>query len=394
MASNRTVSIRTVPPLLRWIRAHYTSTTSLIENPHSALDKVDKPTPSFLAIPLEIRLQIFSYLFRADEGQICSHFRLPYLFFRPTCRARGHAFNNIFFDALLVNRQLYLELKRVVYGENLFYFEGCLPREYFDPPNFPQKMLAKIGMELRHFGFPLKFDASRAPDKEASIKAAERFEAEFKLLSRLLPNLSTTQVDLFCIYAKPCESFLVCLLRSCQLLHGKKIISVHGTNREKTRIAKIFQVYLNGCSDVLLLGGCDCIPVLEIGSIDCPVHMPRGQIFSREPSGSNGWPGDWIMRTEYWYTQAGWGYDRQRRWSQIWYTSLFLSDNAEFKGPRMGCLFCKLDTECVHDKRYSPIRKVPVATTQKPFFEVQEDWSQQATKARKGRDFRINWDQL
>lgn len=52
------------------------------------------------------------------------------------------------------------------------------------------------------------------------------------------------------------------LLRSYQLLPRKKIFTVHGSNREKEGIANMLRIHVNGSFNILLLGGCICIPFL------------------------------------------------------------------------------------------------------------------------------------
>lgn len=44
----------------------------------------------------------------------------------------------------------------------------------------------------------------------------------------------------------------------------------------------------------------------------------------------------------------------------IKYGSVSWSHNAQAKGQRMGCLLCKLGTDCVHGVRYTPTRKAPI----------------------------------
>lgn len=137
-----------------------------------------------------------------------------------------------------------------------FHFEYSKDYHY-DQPGFPQKLLAAIGTNIRKIGFPLHH---RFGTKEASTKAAEIIKAEFKSLATHLPNLHTTLVDLFFTYTSPCQRFLTYLVRSCQLLPGKKIIIVHDTNRGKVRVDNILRIHVKRCSDILLLGGCICIP--------------------------------------------------------------------------------------------------------------------------------------
>lgn len=40
---------------------------------------------------------------------------------------------------------------------------------------------------------------------------------------------------------------------------------MHGNNREKVRVGNHVRIYLNDCSDLLLLGGCSCAPFLNAG---------------------------------------------------------------------------------------------------------------------------------
>lgn len=361
------------------------------DDPHQAVKKAHETegrTGRLLSIPLEIRLQIFINLFRADKDQICPHARFRSLFLRPKCLGDFPAVNKIFLAALLINRQLYFEMKPILYSENFFYFEGCLTLKYFDPPSLPQKLLAAIGTYLKQIGFPLKFDNNRSATEEASMKAAKRFKAEFKLLSTHLPNLNTTQVDLFCTYTKPCQRFLVCLVHSCQLLPGKKIITIHSTNREKARIAKILKIHLYNCSDMLLLGGCVCTPFLEWSSDECALKIHKLETYSGGQGWSNNWGGQMIR-----------SYRSLRDcWNAYYYESVVSYDSNQVKGPRIGCLLCKLGTKCVHDGRYGPTRQAPHA----PLYDIGlfsfrrafNDWADQEGDARKGREFRINWDQL
>lgn len=120
-------------------------------------------------------------------------------------------------------------MRSFLYSENLFYFENCLTAFHFgydltkcyhaNRLGFPKKLFAAIGTHIRKIGFPLHF---RFGTKRASIKAAETIKAEFKLLATHLPSLSTTRVDLFFTYKSLCQRFLIYLVRSCQLLSGKK----------------------------------------------------------------------------------------------------------------------------------------------------------------------------
>lgn len=251
---------RVNPSLIAPLKKHLQS----LEEDHDSHEAVNKdhktrnsgsnPT-DLLEIALEIRLQIFGYLLRADEGRICPHACLPYLFIH-TNGQNGHfeASNTIFVSALLINRQLYFEMRSFLYSENLFYFENCLTAFHLgydltkcyhaNRLGFPKKLFAAIGTHIRKIGFPLHF---RFGTKRASIKAAETIKAEFKLLATHLPSLSTTRVGLFFTYKSLCQRFLFYLVRSCQLSPGKKIITVHATNRAKVRVGNILRIHLNGC---------------------------------------------------------------------------------------------------------------------------------------------------
>lgn len=371
------------------------------DNHHLAADTVDRttgyttPTPSLLSIPFEIRLQIFGHLLRADEGRICPHARLPYLFIRMEIRSHYESPNNIFLTALLINRQLYFEMKPILYSENLFYLENWLTRSFRNPSNSPQKLLAAIGTYIEQIGFPLDLveSGSGSITKQASIEAAERLKAEFKLLSTHLPNLKSTRVDLFSTYERPCPRFLVCLVRSCQLLPGKKIITVHSTNREKVRIANILRIHLNGCSDLLILGGCICIPftkpawerrivrTFENGRLQtfCSGSRHRVRIYTRQvdtatSNSLTSWVGGEVSMSSA---------DKLAYESVVKYGSVFLSYNAQAKGPRMGCLLCKSGTDCVHGARYTPTRKQPVDRLGLVSMSAFEAWVDREVEARK-----------
>lgn len=308
--------------------------------------------PPLLAIPLEIRLQIFEYLLRPDQVQICPHARHPYLFIRSEFRDQPHAPYGIFLPALLINRQLYFEMKPIVYAENLFYFEGCLTGGHRDPPSFPHKILTAIGENLKQIGFTLDLIGSGSKTKEESTKAAERVKAEFKFLSAHLPNLSTTRIDLFCSNGRPCQSFLVSLLRSCQqLLPGLKIMTVYSTNREKVRIANTIRANLDASSNTfLLVGGCMCTPFLHKTpeQLDLFQCMPRYNFCTREqyraqPDTLTSWV--WEMSTVSRERSIGYMFVAK-------HGSVFLSDKPKTKGPLIGCL--------LHESRRHTTRKVPV----------------------------------
>lgn len=371
------------------------------DNSYQAADIVDKtqnpttPTPSLLSIPLEIRLQIFGHLLRADEGRICPHARLPYLFIRPEIRSPYEAPNNIFLPALLINRQLYFEMKPILYSENLFYFENWLTRSFQNPSNSPQKLLAAIGTHIKHIGFPLDLfeSGSGSITKQASIEAAERLRAEFKLLSTHLPNLKSTRVDLFSSYKRGCPRFLVCLVRSCQLLPGKKTITVHSTNGGKVRIGNILRTHLNGCSDILILGGCMCIPFTKSAWERRTVRTFESGRLQTFRSGSSlrvriytchsdtatsnsltSWVGVGMSMSSA---------DKLAYESVVKYGSVFLSYIAQAKGPRMGCLLCKSGNECVHEARYTPTRKRPVDRIGLVSIGTFEAWLDSEVEARK-----------
>lgn len=367
--------------IIAWLKKHLQHKEG-DDKPHQSLDTVDKtqspaacaPPPSLLTIPLEIRLQIFGYLLRVDNGRICPHARVPYLFIHPDDLLYVYASNDIFLPALRINRQLYFEMKPILYSENLFYFDHCLTLDPFWF-GFPQELIAAIGMNIRQIGFPLhSIESELGSTKEASIKAAERLKAEFKLLSIHMPNLNLTRVDLFFKYTRPCQRFLVCLVRSCQLLPGKKIITVHGSNREKERIANMLRIHLNGCSDILLLGGCICIPFLGMEWERYKVLIYTRETHRARADSLNLWVAEQSL------SRRG---KRAAFESVVKYGSVFLSYNPQVKGPRMGCLRCKLGTDCVHEAKYTPTRKEPVDRIGKVSIGAFEDWIEWKVKTRK-----------
>lgn len=334
------------------------------DNPYQAINSSTGyiHTPGLLTIPLEIRWQIFGYLLRADNSRICPHARFPYVFLHTKRSDHPGYFhhsraapNNICFPALLINRQLYLEMKPILYSENILYFEHCLTR-VSSWPGFPQELLAAIGPNIKHIGFPLEPPIESGLSKEASMKGAERLKAELKLLSTQLPNLTTTRVDLFSTSISEflCQRFLVSLVRSCQLLPGKKTIIVHGSNHRKVGVGNSLRIHLNGCSDLVLLGGCSCAPFLV-------PSQPRLIMSAREQSETR--PdllGNWVLQ------QSNCSQKELATYTRIAQDgSVFVSSNAKIKGPRMGCLLCTLGAECVHGSRYTPTRKGPFDKTKK-----------------------------
>ena len=383
--------------LVAWLKKHLQHKEEN-DRPDQMVDTVNKmqsltactPTPGLLSIPMEIRLQIFGYLLRVDKGRICPHARLPYLFVRQEHPTYHYSFasNNIFLHALLINRQLYFEMKPMFYSENLFYFEHCLT---LDPSwlGFPPSLLSTIGTNIGQIGFPLHLIGG-VPNltKEKSIEAAEKLKVQFELLSKYLPNLNITRVDLFFKYPKPCQRFLVCLVRSCQLLSGKQIITVYGTNREKERIANILRIHLNGCSDLFLLGGCICIPFLHMQWERCKVLIHTREMHRASADRLSHWveeQSDSLRGRRYWVGEQSDSL-RGRRLayeSVVKYGSVFLSYNPKVKGPRMGCLLCKLGTDCVHEAKYTPTRKAPVDRIGKISIGAFEDWVDWEAKASK-----------
>lgn len=105
----------------------------------------------------------------------------------------------------LRDRRPHRETPFYPFGTPIANFHLPIPRKH--RPNLsPCPLLCN----LEQIEFPLKFDNHRSEIKEASIKTAKRFKAEFKFLSTHLPNLNTTHVDIFCTYTQPCQRLLVC----------------------------------------------------------------------------------------------------------------------------------------------------------------------------------------
>lgn len=141
-----------------------------------------------------------------------------------------------------------------MYPENFSHFETCVTQKYSDPPSLPQKLLGAIRTNLKQIEFPLKFDNHRSEIKEASIKTAKRFKAEFKLLSTHLPNLNTAHIDLFCMYTQPCQRFLVCLVHTANFSPERRLspsIAPMAKRHKSQRFSKsIFTIALKCCYSV------------------------------------------------------------------------------------------------------------------------------------------------
>lgn len=58
----------------------------------------------------------------------------------------------------------------------------------------------------------------------------------------------------------------------------------------------------------------------------------------------------------------------------IKYGSVLLSHNAQAKGQRMGCLLCKLGTDCIHGVGYTPTRKALIHKDGKVSIDALGDW--------------------
>lgn len=141
------------------------------------------------------------------------------------------------------------------------------------------------------------------------------------------------------------------------------MVTVHDTNRAKVRIENSLRNHLNGCSDILLLGGCICIPFVKLTiSEKCKMQSYKRTSTAGSPFYMR--PKNIALPN----TIAKWvkgkmseSFSRQTLVHEkvIKYGSVLTSHNAQAKGQRMGCLLCELGTDCVHGLRYTPSRKAP-----------------------------------
>lgn len=311
----------------------------------------DLPTPStanevpdLLRLPLELRWQIFNPLLRADEDQICEHAQTQFPFIIWNGRKREQApKTGVQPSVLLLNRQIYRELLPLLYSENLIYLEpffGSDPvkklRIISPLPNLLPIHLssASMGRFVKQIGFSVFQESSSLSsscnssreDDEGIHNGSNRLRLEIhcRELRQHLPNLQLTYVNVFTHPQRPEERFLLHLIRTLQTLPGRRILVIHGSNREKVRVINILRSSISQSAD-LVLGSCICYTFRATGTPDFPPFR------------------------RFWFENVLWLRNHP-------HCTLppFLSRRV--KGCLIGCLLCKIGKGCVHDPAYRPQR--------------------------------------
>lgn len=309
--------------------------------------------PGLLRLPLELRWQIFLPLIRADEHQICAHAQthLPFIIWNGGKREQAPK-TGVQLSVLLLNRQLYQELIPFFYSENLIYLEqffGSDPikilQRYSRSPVFLPRPLHStcMGRFVKQIGFSvlqepvletaLGYSCDFPPkthDEFFNGSNRLRLEIDCQELRQHLPNLQLTYVNIFTHPQKPEEKFLLSLIKTLHTLPGRRILVIHGSNREKVRVSNILRFSASQSTD-LVVGGCLC------HIQDVRASRPRGD------------------------------YQNSSRDKRIWFENvLWVRDHTHctlppylsrrIKGCLTGCLLCKVGKACVHDPAYKPRR--------------------------------------
>lgn len=319
----------------------------------------DLPTPStanevpgLLRLPLELRWQIFHPLLRADDDQICEHAQtqLPFIIWNGGKREQAPK-TGVQPSVLLLNRQIYRELLPLLYSENLIYLEpffGSDPVKKLRinsplPILLPiQLSLASMGKFVKQIGFSVfqepssmnySCNSSREDDEEIHNGSNRlRLEIYCRELRQHLPNLQLAYVNIFTHPQRPEEGFLLHLVRTLHTLPGRRILVIHGSNREKVRVVNILRSSISQSAD-LVLGSCIC-------------YTSRTSKTSR----SNGGTPDFPPFTRFWFQNVLWLRNHP-------HCTLPPYLSRRVKGCRIGCLLCKFGSKgCVHDPAYRPQR--------------------------------------
>jgi len=166
--------------------------------------------------------------------------------------------------------------------------------------------------------------------------ANTRIKYGFEWLDSHMPNLQSTSVNLFCGHGgRPTDRFLAYLLTAMKKLRGKKIITVHGTNRAKSIIAKQWRHRVRDSHALVVLGGCHCHAWASADHNYLP-NWKRGQLSQADTLTS--WFNNWTKGKAELAIQG----------------APIIQVNEECKGPLIGCLLCQMGTHCKHDRRYDP----------------------------------------
>lgn len=318
----------------------------------------DLPTPStanevpdLLRLPLELRWQIFRPLLRADKDQICEHAQTQLPFIIWNGRKRDYApKTGVQPSVLLLNRQIYRELLPLLYSENLIYLEpffGSDPVRILRTNSRLPKLLpislnsASMGRFVKQIGFSvfqeptsMTYSCSSSPEDDEEIFIGSnrlRLVLYCQELGQHLPNLQLTYVNIFTHPQRPEEGFLLHLIRTLQTLPGRRILVIHGSNREKVRVINILRSSISQSAD-LVLGSCICYTFRTNGTSRSKERTP-----------------DFPPVRRFWFENVLWLRNHP-------HCTLppFLSRRV--KGCLIGCLLCKVGKGCVHDPAYRPQR--------------------------------------
>lgn len=308
--------------------------------------------PGLLRVPLELRWQIFRPLIRADEHQICAHeqTQLPFIIWNGGKREKAPK-TGVQLSVLLLNRQLYRELLPLLYSENLIYLEpffGSNPIKFLQKHSLLPKLLpivnnsASVGSFVRQIGFSVlqepvqsstSYSCNSPPEDDDEILNGSnrpRLEIDCRELRQHLPNLQLTYVNIFTHPQRPEEKFLLHLIKTLRTLPGRRILVIHGSNREKLRAINILRSSVSQSTD-LVLGGCVCYVSRGVGII-----CPRSESLDSPPR-------------RIWFENVLWVRNHA-------HCTLPPSLSRRGKGCLIGCLLCKVGKDCVHDPAYRPER--------------------------------------
>lgn len=200
---------------------------------------------------------------------------------------------------------------------------------------------ASIGRFVRQIGFSVYQEptsricsCSSSPRHDEEIFNGSnrlRLEIYCQELGRHLSNLQLTYVNIFTHPQRPEERFLLHLIRTLHTLPGRRILVIHGSNREKVRVINILRSSLSQSAD-LVLGSCICYTI-------------RATKNSRSKWGTPNFP----PFTRFWFENVLWLRNHP-------YCTLPPSVTRRGKGCLIGCLLCKVGKGCVHDQAYRPQR--------------------------------------
>lgn len=312
--------------------------------------------PDLLHLPLELRWQILVPFIRADEHQICAHAQnnLPFIIWNGGKREQAPK-TGVQLSVLLISRQIYQELIPLFYSENLIYLEqffGSDPikmlQGYSHSPVFLPRPLHStcMGRFVKQIGFSVLqepvneialgyFCGFSAKTDDGTFNGSNRLRLEIDCqeLRQHLPNLQLTYVNIFTHPQKPEEKFLLILIKTLHTLPGRRILVIHGSNREKVRVSNILRFSASQSTD-LVVGGCRC----HIQDLRARRHTLIDYLDSSRDR-------------RIWFENVLWVRDHS-------YCTLPASLSRRSKGCLTGCLLCKVGKACVHDPAYKPRRLV------------------------------------